>query len=370
LHAETDAEIRDFVFAGILDRVNHSLESALTETSGNQDAVVAMQSRGGCCHRVNFFGLDPFEDRLLIVSQSAMKQRFTEAFVGVFELNVLAHYGDADFAARVVNAVDEVEPRAHVGRPLFQFQMTQNLRVETLSAEFHRNGINRVDVFHGNDAGFGYVAEERDFFLEVAGNVAVAAAKQNVRLNPDAEHLLNAVLCGLGLQFACRGDEGHQRHVNEERVFRAEFQTHLSDGFEEGKRFNVADRAADLDDDNVHLVGNFANGGFNLVGDVWNDLHRLAEIITAAFLGQNRFVDAAGGPVIVAGKFGVSESLVVAEVEVGFRAVFGDKDFTMLKRTHRAWIDVQVRIAFLKGDFETATFEETTDGGSCNSLSK
>jgi len=33
----------------------------------------------------------------------------------------------------------------------------------------------------------------------------------------------------------------------------------------------------------------------------------------------------------------------------------------VLKRAHRARIDVKVRVALLQGDFETATFEETTD---------
>src|SRR5580692_4120348 len=60
----------------------------------------------------------------------------------------------------------------------------------------------------------------------------------------------------------------------------------------------------------------------------------------------------------------------MAEVEIGFRAVFGHQDFAVPKWAHRAGVDVQVRITCLKGDFETATFEETTDGGSCNSLSK
>jgi len=59
----------------------------------------------------------------------------------------------------------------------------------------------------------------------------------------------------------------------------------------------------------------------------------------------------------------VREALVVPEVEVSFSAVFGDENFAVLKRTHGAGIDVEIRIALLKGDFETATFEETTDGG-------
>src|SRR4029077_8001758 len=98
-------------------------------------------------------------------------------------------------------------------------------------------------------------------------------------------------------------------------------------------------------------------------GDVGDDLNGFAEIVTAALFGENGFVDAAGGPVIVAGKLGVGEALVVAEVEVGLRAVFGDKDFAVLKGAHGTGIDVQVRIAFLQGDFETATFEETTNRG-------
>jgi len=42
----------------------------------------------------------------------------------------------------------------------------------------------------------------------------------------------------------------------------------------------------------------------------------------------------------------------------------------VLKGAHRARINIQVRIAFLQGDFETATFEETADGGGSYALSK
>jgi hypothetical protein len=66
----------------------------------------------------------------------------------------------------------------------------------------------------------------------------------------------------------------------------------------------------------------------------------------------------------------VCETFVVAEVEVGLRTVFGDEDFAVLKRTHRAGIDVEVRIALLEGDFKTATFEETTDRGGSYAFSE
>src|SRR5712671_99209 len=244
---------------------------------------------------------------------------------------------------------------------MLELQEAQNLGVQAFAAEFYRDGVDGVHVFHGNDTGFGYVAEEGDFLFQVGGDVTVAAAQQNVRLDTDAEHFFYAVLGGLGFQFACGSDEGYQCDVDEERVFCAEFEAHLANGFEEGKGLDVADGAADFDDYYVNGFGNFPNGGFDFVGDVWNDLHGLAEKIAAALFGEDGFVDAAGGPVIIAGKLGVGEALIVAEVEVGLCAVFGDEDFAVLKRAHGAGIDVKVRIALLKGDFETATFEETTD---------
>ncbi len=62
------------------------------------------------------------------------------------------------------------------------------------------------------------------------------------------------VLRGLGFEFAGGGDVGNQRDVNEQSVFGAEFEAHLADGFEEGKRFDVADGAADFDDDDVDVL--------------------------------------------------------------------------------------------------------------------
>src|SRR2546426_7464995 len=47
----------------------------------------------------------------------------------------------------------------------------------------------------------------------------------------------------LGLQFPGGGDERHQGHVHEQRVFRAQLQPHLADGFEEGQGFDVPHRS-------------------------------------------------------------------------------------------------------------------------------
>ena len=200
--------------------------------------------------------------------------------------------------------------------------------------------------------------------------MAITAAKQNVGLNPNAEHFLDAVLRGLGLELTGSGDVGDERNVNEERVLLAKLQAHLANGFEEGKRFDVADSAADFDDDDVDTFGDAFDTALDFVGDVGNDLDGLAEVVAAALLGEDGFVNTAGSPVIVASKLGVGEALVVAKVEVCLRTVFGNENFAMLVGAHGAGIDIQIRIAFLNGDLETTTFKETTDRGSCNALTK
>jgi CTP synthase len=55
--------------------------------------------------------------------------------------------------------------------------------------------------------------------------------------------------------------------------------------FQHGEVFVTDDGAeTDLDDDHIGLVvlSDFANRFFDFVGDVWNDLDRLAEIISAS----------------------------------------------------------------------------------------
>ncbi len=138
--------------------------------------------------------------------------------------------------------------------------MLQNLRVQAFFGQLHRHGINRVYILHGNHAGFGHVAEQRDFLLQVFGNVPVAAAQQNIRLNSDPQHLFDTVLRRLGFQFAGRRDKRHQRYVHKQRVVKSQLQPHLPNRFQKGQRLNVADRPADFDDHHVHAFGNFPDG--------------------------------------------------------------------------------------------------------------
>ena len=80
LHAQADAEKRNFALAGVVDGVNHALHAALAESAGNQDAVVACaRAASAVGNGIDFFGLNPFDDyALVVVREAAVEQRFAQ----------------------------------------------------------------------------------------------------------------------------------------------------------------------------------------------------------------------------------------------------------------------------------------------------
>ena len=102
-----------------------------------------------------------------------------------------------------------------------------------------------------------------------------------------------------------------------------------------------------------------------------DDLHRLAEVVAAALLGDDRRVDLARRVVAVLGEHGAGgEALVVAEVEVGLGTVLGDVDLAVLVGRHGPRIDVEVGIQLLVLDPDAAPLQEQTDGGAGEALAE
>src|SRR5207237_9110190 len=64
------------------------------------------------------------------------------------------------------------------------------------------------------------------------------------------------------------------------------------------------------------------------------------------------------------------EALVVADVEIGRGAVLGDEHLAVLERTHRARVDVDVRIELLDLHLEAAGLEETAERRSGDALAE
>ncbi len=73
---------------------------------------------------------------------------------------------------------------------------------------------------------------------------------------------------------------------------------------------------------------------------------------------------------MIACQLGVSEAFVVAKVQIGLRTVICDIYFAVLIRAHGARIHVQIRIAFLECDSETAAFQKTANRRRCNTLAQ
>ena len=72
-------------------------------------------------------------------------------------------------------------------------------------------------------------------------------------------------------------------------VVAADVVAELPDRLEERQDLDVADGAADLGDHDVDVVGGEAlDAPLDLVGDVRDDLHGLAEVVAAALGGEHR----------------------------------------------------------------------------------
>ena len=151
--------------------------------------------------------------------------------------------------------------------------------------------------------------------------------------------------------------------MEEHHVLAADLAPHLADRLEVGLPFDVADRAADLDDHDVGIV--LARGeldaALDLVGDVGDDLNGAAEVVAAPLLGDDRGVDLPGGDVRGAREIFVNETFVVTEIEVGFGAVVGDEDLAVLVGGHRAGIDVEIGVELHDRDAVPTRLDQAAD---------
>ena len=133
----------------------------------------------------------------------------------------------------------------------------------------------------GDDGVDGDVALQGDLALQRIGDGLVAAAHDHVGLDTPAAQFGHRVLGRLGLLLA-RDEVGHQREVDVADVVPSDVPAELADGLDEGDDFDVADRPADLDDDDVDvLVGQAPDAVLDLVGDVRDDLDGPPQEVTA-----------------------------------------------------------------------------------------
>ena len=115
------------------------------------------------------------------------------------------------------------------------------------------------------------------------------------------------------LQFAGSPDIRNQCDVNIKHIVAAYFFLYLPDGFQERQAFDITDGTADFgnDDIGIVIVANTVYAVFDFIGNVGNDLYRVAQIITAPFFLQHRPVDLASRDIGIFTQININEPFVM-----------------------------------------------------------
>ena len=341
--------------AGMPEGAELALDPADAEPTRHQDGVHLAEVLRGTGRGLALVRGDPLHVHLRLVREAAGPQGLADGEIRVREVDVLPDERHRDLLLRMVHPAEQVVPDGPVDVAERQVEATYDVGVEALAVQHLGDVVDRRSIGRGDHRFLVDVAHQRDLPLDRLGQLAVGAADHGVGLDTDLAQRRHRVLGGLGLQLTRRPDERHQRDVQEEAVVAADVVAHLPGRLEERKRLDVADRAADLGDHHVDLRP--AHGQdplLDLVGDVRDHLHGVAQVVAAALLGDHAGVDLAGGDVGDLAQVGVEEPLVVTDVEIGLRAVVGDEDLAVLERVHRARIHVEVGIELLHGHAESA----------------
>ena len=191
-----------------------------------------------------------------------MDERLGQRLVGVLQADIFADDADRHLALGIEQPVDDVVPARHVGLGrVVDAEGAQHLGVEPGLVILGGDGVDARRVERGDDRFRADVAEQGDLGALALGQLAVAAADDDLGLDAEAGQLAHAVLGRLGLQLAGGGDVGDQRGVDGERAAaRADFVAELADRLDEGQRFDVADRAADLAEDEIAILARCRRG--------------------------------------------------------------------------------------------------------------
>ncbi len=217
-----------------------------------------------------------------------------------------------------------------------------------------RNSVNSVGILRGDHRPRFDIGEQGNLAPFIFGQRPIGAAQQHIRLDTDGTQFFHRMLRGLGFDFPGSGNIGQQGQMHVEHIVMAHFHAHLANGLKKRQGFDVTDGAADFDHGHIGIACAFNHAALDFIGDMRDHLHRAPEVVAAPFLADHVGVDAPGGEVIALLHGGMHEAFVVTQIQIGFRAVFGDKHFTMLERTHGARIDIDVGIQFQQGDIEPA----------------
>ena len=251
------------------------------------------------------------------------------------------------------------------------------------------NLINAVRIQILKDMAARDIAEQRNLILQILRHLHLGTADNDIGTDSHLLKRLHAHLGGFGLHFCGTVQVGNQRHMDHAGIVGPLLLLELTDGFKERLGLNVADRSADLNDGNRHILRTdfhirslfllrlfcrigllCIESGLNLVGDMRNHLNGSSAVISMSFLIDDGPVHLSGGDVGIVIQILVDKTLIVSKIQIRFRSVVRYKHLPVLNRIHRAGIHIQIRIKLLHGDMIASRLQKSSERSRCNSLSK
>ena len=371
LQAQANAEVGHVVRAGVTRSRDFTLKSALAKTARHQNAVHGAKQLFGS-FVVDLFRINEVQVHVHAICHARMMERFHNGEIRIGKLHVFAHDGNVHFALAIGLRREELAQRSEVDVFHGKAQLREHLLVEMLVMQREGHRINTRRVNAREHIARVNVAEQGDFVANARGNLVVAAAYDEVGLHANAAQLFDGMLRGLGFHLVSRGDVRNQRHMHENHVAGFFFLLELASGLDERLALDVAHRAADFgnNDIGVRLARDAIEALFNSVGHMRNNLHGATQEIAATLAGDEALIDRALGEVGVAREAFVDKALVMAQVKVAFMAIVGHEHLAMLKRAHRARVDVEVRVDFLHGHMVSAGFQKMPERCRRNALAQ
>ena len=364
LHPVADAEERNLVGAGVLCRFDFAFDSPCPKTRRNQYRV---DSRENVFDSLLFnrLAIDPAQIDTRIVGNAAVLERFPDRNIGVPVVDILSDYSDIDDMVRAFDTLDDLAPLRKIGRVYRQPEPLDDEIGKPRRLEMERNLVDRIDVLRLDHRFCFDITEERNLVLHLFRQRRAGAADQDVRLDSDFAQFDDAVLCRFRFHLAPGSDVGYQRDVNVHHAVVPDVFFELTYRFEERQPFDIPNGSADFSDQDIDVrfavvsARSFVNARFDLVSDVRNHLHGAAEVVAAPLFFDHGAVDAAGRDARESREVDVYEPLIVPQIEVGYRAVFGHECFAVLEWVHGICIDVDVRIELLQRDSQATVTEQS-----------
>ena len=348
-----------------------AFDATCAETGADDETCQACQFLGYVLVG-DLFAVDKDGFHLVTVVCACMGEAFKDTFVGVLQV-IFADQSDLYDFGCLFASFQKVAPRSEFGRrSRFDAHLLEADGIKSLMLHVDGHFVDAGQVLALDDSLYTDVAEVCHLGSQFVAQSMLCTQHQYFGLNAQALQLLHTGLCRLGLQFACCGEVGYVGQMNVEGTCRTQFPSQLSDGFEKGLTFDVADGAAYLCDNEVERTfgGIEQDATLDFVGDVWHDLDGLAEIVATTFALDDAEVDAPCGDTIVACGFDAGETFVVSQVEIGLHAIGGDIAFAVLVGVECAGVDVDVGVELLDGNLVAPCLEQFAERSRDDALSQ